>query len=199
MLCAGPMVRHAKDLRAIFNVLVGPEKALTLKMNEPVDVTKLRFYYCLDNDDILCSRICPEMIKAIKDVAAHFTNLTGRQVEFIKLKHANKTSRIWRYWMYEEAADLPSILGDGKPFNAKLEIIKKFIGRSDLTLGSIYILIDSLLPKEEASKLKKYSKEQSDQIDEILKDDGILFYPSTTNPPPFHYVPYVQIFNFHYW
>lgn len=199
MLCAGPMVRHAKDLRAIFNVLIGPEKMIALKMDEPVDMKKLRFFYCLDSDDIVVSRLDSEVLGLIKKVTAHFHNLTGRPVEFIKLKHANKTSRIWRHWIYEEPSELAELVGDGKTISIKTEIFKKFIGQSDFTLGAIYVLADSLLPLDDAEKMKKYTKEQYEQLSEILKDDGVLFYPSAPKPPPFHYVPYVQLFNFHYW
>jgi fatty acid amide hydrolase 2 len=199
MLCAGPIVRHARDLRAIFKVLVGPEQVISLKLNDPVDVKKLKYYYCLDNNDIVCSRISPEIIKKIEDVAQHFTNISNKKVELVRIKHANKTSRIWRYWMYEEPTELPILMGNGKEVNVKWEIFKKFTGQSDLTLGAIYVLADSLLPPEDAEKIKLYTKEASEHIIELLGDDGILFYPSTTSPPPFHYVPFVQIFNFHYW
>lgn len=199
MLCAGPMVRHARDLRAIFKVLVGPELVLSLKLDDQIDVKKLRYFYCLDNDDIVCSRICPEVIKKIEAVAQHFTGVSGKKVELVKLKHSEKSSRIWRYWMYEEPSELPVILGNGQAVPAKWEIFKKLTGQSDLTLGAIYVLADSLLPDEDAEKVKKYTKEMLQHVDELLRDDGVLFYPSYTNPPPFHYVQHVQIFNFHYW
>lgn len=199
ILCAGPIVRHAKDMRAMLSVLLGPEKMLELKMNEPVDVKKLRYYYCLDNDDIRCSRLDSEVIEGIKKVTAHFANVTGKPVEFIKLKHADKSSRIWRYWLYQEPSEMATLIGDGNKVHAKMEVFKKLIGQSDLTLGTIYLLIDTLLPAEDAEKMKRYTKDQWDQFDEILRDDGVLFYPSAPKVPPFHYVPYVQMFNFHYW
>jgi fatty acid amide hydrolase 2 len=199
MVVAGPMTRYASDLKPIFEVLVGPKQALNLKLHDKVDLKKLRFFYCLDSGDMKCSKICSDLARTMHKVTKHFYDTTGREVEFIKLKGAEKSSKLWRYWMTQEPQYFPYLLGDSSDLNLFAEIAKKFIGQSDYTLASIYSLIDSLLPAEKADEMKRLTKELSEELENLLGDDGVLFYPSTAYPAPYHYAAFVQIYNFHYW
>lgn len=99
MVVAGPMTRYAADLKPIFEVLVGPKNANILKLNEKVDVKKLRYFYCLDSGDMKCSKICSDVKKSIEKVVKHFYDISGCDVELVKLKGAESSARLWRYWM----------------------------------------------------------------------------------------------------
>lgn len=102
MVVAGPMTRYAIDLKPILEVLVGPKNAHDLKLNEKVDVKKLRYFYCLDNGDLKCSSICSDLKKSIQRVVTHFYDISGKDVEFVKLKGAEASSKLWRFWMTQE-------------------------------------------------------------------------------------------------
>jgi fatty acid amide hydrolase 2 len=99
MVVAGPMTRYAMDLKPIFEILVGSKNANNLKLNEKVDVKKLRYFYCLDSGDLKCSKICSEVRNSIDKVVKHFYDISGRDVEFVKLKGAESSAKLWRYWM----------------------------------------------------------------------------------------------------
>lgn len=83
--------------------------------------------------------------------------------------------------------------------NPLIELAKKLFGQSEYTLASIYSLIDSILPAEKAAKMRKITQELDEEIAELLGEDGVLFYPSTTYTAPFHYAAFIQVYNFHYW
>jgi fatty acid amide hydrolase 2 len=199
MVVAGPMTRYAMDLKPIFEILVGPKNANILKLSEKVDVKKLRYFYCLDNGDMKCSGISSEVKKSIERVTAHFYDISGCDVQFVKLKGAEASSKLWRYWMTQEPGNFSYMLGNSKEVNPFIEIGKMMFGRSEYTLASIYSLIDSILPAEKAEKMKKITQELDEEIEELLGEDGVLFYPSTTYAAPFHYAPFIQVYNFHYW
>lgn len=199
MVVAGPMTRYAMDLKPIFEVLVGPKNANILKLSEQVDVKKLRYFYCLDNGDMKCSAISSEVKKSIDKVVTHFYDISGRDVQLVKLKGAETSSKLWRYWMTQEPGNFAYLLGNTKEVNPIIELVKKLIGKSDYTLASIYSLIDSILPAEKAEKMKQITKELDEEIEELLGDDGVLIYPSTTYAAPFHYAAFIQVYNFHYW
>jgi fatty acid amide hydrolase 2 len=199
MVTAGPMTRYAKDLRTLFEVLVGPKNANILKLNQKVQVQKLRYFYCLDNDDIKCSKICGDLCKCMKKVTNHFANLTGQDVQLIKLKGIEKSSKMWRYWMTQEPQSFSELLGNGKSLNPFIELAKKLTGMSEFTMASIFSLIDSTLPAENAIEMKALTKQMIEEIEELLGDDGVLFYPSTTHVAPFHYQAFIQVYNFSYW
>ena len=199
MVVAGPMTRYAMDLKPILEVLVGPKNSNILKLDEKVEVKKLRYFYCLDNGDLKCSAISSEVKKSIDKVVKHFYDISGCDVTFVKLKGAENSSKLWRYWMTQEPADFAYLLGNSKTVNPFIEVAKKAIGQSDFTLAAIFSLIDSILPAEKAEKMKKITQELIDEIEELLGEDGVLFYPSTTDVAPFHYAPFVQLYNFSYW
>lgn len=199
MVVAGPMTRYAMDLKPIFEILVGPKNANILKLSEHVDVKKLRYFYCLDSGDMRCSPLCSDTKATINKVVTHFYNISGSEVQLVKLKGVEYTTKLWRYWMTQEPASFNYLLGNSKEVNPILELMKKLVGQSDYTLASIFSLIDSILPAEKAEKMKKITEELVEELEELLGDDGILIYPSCTNPTPFHYAPFVQIYNFNYW
>lgn len=199
MVVVGPMTRYACDLKPIFEVLVGPKNVSSLRLREKVDMKKLRFFYSLDNGDMKCSKICSDLKKSMDRVVRHFYETTGREVEFVEFEGAKFASKLWRFWMTQEPGSFPYLLGDSKQLNPLIEIPKKFLGQSSFTLAAVYSLIDSLLPAEKADEMKRITRELDSQINELLGDDGVLFYPSTAYPAPFHYAAFVQIYNFHYW
>lgn len=179
--------------------MAGPKNAAFLKLNEKVDVKKLRYFYCLDNGDIKCSGLCSDVKKTINKVVKHFYNISGCDVQLVNLKGAEKSSKLWRYWMTQEPASFSYLLGNSSEVNPFIELGKKLIGKSDYTLASIFSLIDAILPAENAEEMKKITKELDEQIEELLGDDGILIYPSTTFAAPYHYAAFVQLYNFSYW
>ncbi|KAG5676296.1 hypothetical protein PVAND_006143 [Polypedilum vanderplanki] len=199
MVVAGPMTRYAIDLKPIFEVLIGPKNAQMLKLNENVDVKKLKYFYCLDNGDMRCSALCSDVKNTINKVVTHFYNISGSDVQMVKLKGIEYTSKLWRYWMTQEPAEFAYLLGNSKKINPITELLKKLSGQSEFTWASILSLIDSILPAEKAEKMKKITSDLIQEVDELLGDDGILIMPSYTYQAPFHYAPLIQIYNFSYW
>lgn len=199
MVVAGPMTRYAVDLKPIFEILVGPKNASALRLSEKVDVKKLRYFYCLDNGDMKCSAISSEVKNSIERVVSHFYDISGNDVQFVKLNGAEKSSKLWRYWMTQEPGNFKYMLGNSKEVNPIIELVKKLAGKSEYTLASIYSLIDSILPAEKADLMRKVTKELDEEVEQLLGDDGVLFYPSTTYAAPFHYAAFIQVYNFHYW
>ena len=199
MVVAGPMTRYAMDLKPIFEVLVGPKNVNILKLKEKVDVKKLKYFYCLDNGDMKCSAICSEVKQSMDKIVRHFYDISGCDVQLIKLKGAETSSKLWRYWMTQEPGNFSYMLGNSKEVNPLIELAKKLIGQSEYTLASIYSLIDSILPAEKADKMRQITKELDVEIENLLGDDGVLFYPSHTYTAPFHYAAFIQVYNFHYW
>lgn len=82
MVVAGPMTRHAEDLMPLFKVfkryhfvsifinsiifinkkvMAGPTNVKSLRLNEPVDVKKLKFYYIRQSGELRCSIVSGEL------------------------------------------------------------------------------------------------------------------------------------------
>lgn len=199
MVVAGPMVRSAKDLLPIMEVLVGPRNANVLKLSQKVQVQKLRYFYALENCDMRCSKVCGDITSSINKVTDHFERITGQPVQLVKLSGLEKSSKLWRYWMTQEPQMFSKLLGNGKELSPLVELTKKLCGMSEYSLAAVFSLVDSILPQEDAYKMKTITKALMQEIDELLGDDGILFFPPTTNIAPFHYQSFLQLYNFSYW
>lgn len=198
MVVAGPMSRYAEDLMPIFKVLVDPEMAPELKLDEEVDVTKLRYFYIPSNGMPTCSPVNREAQSTMFKITRYFSDITGEEVKEVSLPGTEISGKLWRYWMTREPADFNKILGNGSDLNPFVELFKKILGKSDFTLAAIYSLIDGLLPAEKAPLMEEATTKCNEALAELLGDDGVLFFHSSPRTTPFHYYPLVKVMDFTY-
>ncbi|XP_058978558.1 fatty-acid amide hydrolase 2-like [Musca domestica] len=198
MVAAGPMTRYAKDLMPIFKVLTGPVMAEKLKLSKPVDLKKLRFFYIPCNNMKQCNPVNRETQMVMYKIRKHFQNITGAEVKLAVLPHLEISGKMWRYWMTQEPANFNNLLGNGVELNPFVELFKKLIGQSEFTMAAIFSLIDSILPKEKEEFIRSATQELKKALQDLLGDDGVLFYHSSPRTAPFHYYPLVKFLDFSY-
>lgn len=61
MVVAGPLTRHATDLMPLLKVLVGPNNVDKLKLDTPVDLSKLKYYYIRQSGELRCSVVSTDL------------------------------------------------------------------------------------------------------------------------------------------
>lgn len=66
--------------------------------------------------------------------------------------------------MTQEPADFNQLLGNGVKLNGLMELTKKLIGKGEFTMASIYSLLDEYLPKENADKIKEYTRKCDEEL-----------------------------------
>lgn len=71
--------------------------------------------------------------------------------------------------MTQEPADFNLLLGNGTRLNPFIELAKKLTFTSNLTMASIYSLIDETLPKEKADKIKEITRKCDEELTVIFK------------------------------
>lgn len=171
-----------------------------LKLDEKVDVKKLRYFYITHNGEFRTASPSNDLQSAMKKAITHLQSITGETVRPAKLTGTDYSIKMWRYWATQEPTTFSELLGDGVKVNALGELGKYLTGKSDFTLAALYPLIDEqLLPKEKASKIRKLTQQCEDELNELLGDDGILLYHNTMYPAPFHYQALFKLYNFSYW
>ncbi|KAH8312455.1 hypothetical protein KR044_010819 [Drosophila immigrans] len=198
MVCAGPMSRHATDLRPIMSVLLEPSIRGVLKLEQQVDLKRLRYFYVANNGMRQCNPINKETERVMYKVRQHFEALGGQQVCLAQLREAKLTGKMWRYWMTQEPANFNLLLGNGVVLNPFVELFKKLLGKSEFSMAAIYSLIDALLPKESESLMRDATKKCKKYLQELLGDNGVLFFHSSPRTAPFHYYPLVKFMDFSY-
>lgn len=65
MVVAGPMSRHARDLLPLLKVLADPRQAKELRLDEPVDVRRLKFYYMKESGEMKTTPVSGELQSAM--------------------------------------------------------------------------------------------------------------------------------------
>lgn len=94
----------------------------------------------------------------------HFEQIAETKPMEIKLHGINVGTKLWRYWMTQEPADFNFLLGNGVRLNPFVELAKKLTFTSDFTMASIYSLIDDVLPKENADKIKEITRKCDEEL-----------------------------------
>lgn len=198
MVCAGPMSRYASDLKPIFKVLLEPELKSVLKLDEQVDVKRLKYFYVPSIGMRQCNPINNETANVMYKVRKHFEGLSGQEVRLANVPETQLTSKMWRYWMTQEPAKFNELLGNGVELNPFVELFKKLLGQSDYSMAAIYGLIDGILPKENEKLIRAATKKCKEALQELLGDNGVLFFHSSPRTAPFHYYPLVKFLDFSY-
>ncbi|KAH8420934.1 hypothetical protein KR222_010478 [Zaprionus bogoriensis] len=198
MVCAGPMTRYAGDLKPIMRVLLEPSLRGVLKLDESVDLAKLRYFYVPNNRMRQCNPINRETERVMHKVRKHFESLSGQQVRLANVPDTQLTGKMWRYWMTQEPANFNQLLGNGVQLNPFVELFKKLLGQSDYSMAAIYSLIDALLPKEQEKLIRAATKRCRESLQQLLGDNGVLFFHSSPRTAPFHYYPLVKFMDFSY-
>lgn len=199
MVAAGPMSRHAEDLLPLLKVLVCDDKKIALRLDESVDLKKLRYFYVTNNGMVAATPVNSETQNLMKKVSRYFQEFTEEDVVRTKLPGLEKSKNLWRYWMTKEPANFNKLMGNGEKVNPIIELLKKLVGQSDFSMAGVFGLIDGILPAENEKMVLDVTKKLEDALNELLGDDGILFFHSSARTASFHYHPLFLKFNdFHY-
>ncbi|GBP16785.1 Fatty-acid amide hydrolase 2 [Eumeta japonica] len=101
----GPMARYAEDLKLVLKILTA-EKADLLKLDEPVDLQKLKFFYKeSDGGGRLVSSVDEDVTKGIHQVVGYLKNKLKVHVEEVQLPQFRQSATIWfanmkrRFWL----------------------------------------------------------------------------------------------------
>lgn len=176
MVGVGPITRYSKDLMPIFKVLTGPENCSVLKLDEPVDLKKLRYFYITESGDLKVGPISSDLKNCMKKVVDHFMNISDEPVQATSLTGTSSTTKLWRFWMTQEPADFSKLLGNGVKLNPIVELLKKLTGKSEFTLASIYCLLENLLPAQKESLMRDITKKLSDEFEVIILSLFCFFF-----------------------
>jgi fatty acid amide hydrolase 2 len=194
----GPLARRAEDLMPLLRVLAGPDSLGTLGDPREVDLSTLEVVTVEDNGSL---RVHPELQRAQQD-AARALEKRGARVRSARIKGLAQSLEIWGAAL--DAAGGPSyatLLGDGTPVRAGLELLRWAARRSPYTLPSIALALVEKIPKllpNHAPRFVAQGKALRAEIVELLGPRGVMLYPSYTSPAPAHYKPLLPPFNWVY-
>lgn len=202
-LTVGPMCRYATDLLPMFKIL-SQENSSKLKLDQKVELRKLKIYYMEDDGGFpLVSPVHPELKGAMRKVIYHFEKAHGVKAEKLKIRELFYSLAIWGSKMGAGSSiSFAEHLGDGKgAINVGLECLKWSLFSSNYTLPALLLCLFEAIGDRSSEYLHHMNGKFTslrDQLQTLLGDNGVLFYPSNANPAPYHNQPIFQPFNFAY-
>lgn len=203
-LGVGPMCRRAEDLLPLLKI-ISQTKAVELRLDEPVNIKKLRFFYQdSDTGSKFVSPVCPEIKELFKKISMHLNKAHGIKTERKKITKFKNSIYMWMAGMKTPngptfAEQLTNLKGS---VNVPLELFKWMFRLSKHTfIGLCTALAEKVGMVYGGSKhtylLEECSKLRMEMID-LLGDDGVFLYPTHPTPAPYHNEPIYKPFNFSY-
>ncbi|KAK9884495.1 hypothetical protein WA026_007336 [Henosepilachna vigintioctopunctata] len=176
----GPITRYAEDLKLLLDIMTPPESVHNLKLNEKVNLSKLRIY-CMP--EFPKNFITPNVDDAIKhgvETAANFLeNKCGSEI----MKENNFKENLLYCYVYSVFLIL-QLGGISDPLKAEnrnvmLELVKASVGKSEFTIGYLfYIIMQKLNISSFYNKFNGMNEDLKKNLMEALGDDGVLICPT---------------------
>lgn len=205
LLCMGPITRYACDLSPMLKIMAG-SNAGKLKLDEQVDLSKLKIFYVEDLGDPLTSSCNSDILAGIRDAVGHLSNKYKIVAEKVTLDEFKYGMFLWSAEANTEP-DGPRIAAqfkDGRSgeLNPIVETVKKIFGTSEHNATSIMAtFLEQFSPTYGTRANKILTKKAANlrkNLNAMLGDNGVLFVPTHPEPAPKHHTTLLKIFNVSY-
>ncbi|XP_065155525.1 fatty-acid amide hydrolase 2 isoform X1 [Atheta coriaria] len=199
----GPLCRRADDLLPLLRIIAGTNEKL-LRLDEPVDIKKIRFFYQdSDTGSLLVSPVSKEIRVLFEKIALHLDKAHKIKAERIQEKKFRKSFQMWLYNMKTPSMMFQQQLANLRgSINIPWEFLKWCVGYSEHTFIALTTaLAEKIGPGYGSSVYEKFVEERDvfrREMMELLGDDGVLLYPTHPTAAPHHNEPLFKPFNFSY-
>lgn len=200
----GPMSRFATDLKPMLKIIAG-KNASQLRLDEPIDVSKVKIYYQEDDGGApLVSPVEPEIRAALLNVVKHFEATSKEPVERVKFEKFKQSAPIWLANMKaanSQGFDAELLNLEGR-INVWLELLKWCVGKSHHTMAGLLTAVMEKGGVKYGTPKYHHLVEKKRQLQKEFKDllgtDGVLIYPTHPTAAPYHNEPLIRALNFSY-
>ncbi|KAI6197953.1 hypothetical protein M3Y94_01286700 [Aphelenchoides besseyi] len=193
MVGIGPMCRYAKDLMPTLKIFVDPEHHDRLRLNESVNVKNLRVFYMEGSNSFTLSPYASDVKEAMSKATDYFQQNLDVSTIRVSLPLADFCLDFWFAGLCEKGAmPLPNFFTGFNPekgLNGLQEIPAYLSGKSQHTLPVIttcaiydFLAMFTWDPQQRI-KLREVLRKQ---FIDLLKDNGVLIYPSFPQSSYYH-------------
>lgn len=196
-LATGPLCRRAGDLEPLLRILAGPE-AGRLGDVSAVDISRLRVLQFARE-----LAITPDADQlGARDRAVQALMAQGATVEAVHLPLMAKALDLWSAMLATAESDntfADHMFGSRDPRVPLRELGRLLLRRSQHTFPLVLLTLFERLPEltpRRTAKLRAQALTLKRQLEDVLRDDGILVTPPYPTVAPKHYHALLPPFNF---
>jgi len=196
-LSTGPLCRRAEDLEPVLRMLAGPS-ADRLRPVADVDVAKLRVLQFARE-----LAISPDADQTgARDRAVRALMDQGATVEAVHLPLMRKALDLWSAMLATSGSEYTfadHLFGSRDPRVSLKEVGRLLMRRSDHTFPLVVLSLFERLPEltpRRTRRLREQALTLKRQLEDVLRDDGILVTPTYPTVAPKHYQAMLPPFNF---
>ncbi|GLV41013.1 uncharacterized protein CBL_04537 [Carabus blaptoides fortunei] len=200
----GPMTRYAEDMPLMLSVLAKPESKSALKLQEPVTLENIKFYYMENiSKSIFASKIDPEIINAMRKFVKYLENTRRIPVKEVNLeKMENAFSISIPAVASMEQVESPFYDPKTQKFTIGKQILEYFTCQSNRNLNVIlYGIIKktvSVFMKSNVKHAEVLVQKLRQEFLDLLGDNGVFLFPTSPCPAHYHNEAYHKIVNIEY-
>nr|CAD7200387.1 unnamed protein product [Timema douglasi] len=199
----GPMVRYAEDLPLIMRILAN-ENCRQLRLDQPVDLSSLKIYFLEDDDSsVIPDTVQPDIKMAMRKVINHMKtkyNVTVQQMDTESLRNSLIQLSVPILAM-DDVTDVFQKKSNPKENKSMcIEVFKYLMGLSDISLpvimyGMMKRCSSSAVSDNERTRMNEKNGQLKKHLKELLSDNAVFLYPTTTRCAPFHKEMHHRILN----
>lgn len=205
LLGLGPITRYACDLIPMLKVLAG-ENVVKLRLDEQVDLRKVKLFYIEELNDPLASSCHPDVIKGLHAAISHLVEKFKIPAEKVSFEEFKFGFLLWSAEADKEP-NLPTMArqfkeGSSGELNPFVELFRKIFRISDHNFNSIVaVALEKCSPSYGSRANKMLQRKAEDlrrKFNDMLGDNGILMIPTHPEPAPPHQTTTTKVFNVTY-
>lgn len=203
-LSIGPMSRFATDLKPMLKIIAA-ENAAKLRLDDPVDFSKLTIYYQEDcGGGHLVSPVDSDITAALNNVVKHFQQTTKAKVQKVKIEKLKKSAPLWFANMKAKGGPgfETQLLNMEGSINCTWELVKWCVGLSHHTLVAIFTAIAERFGVKYGTPKYQHFVEEKRQLTQefvdLLGENAVFLYPTHPTPAPYHNEALIRAMNFSY-
>lgn len=205
-LTAGPMARHAGDLRLLVDIMRGPdgEDRFATAWELPAwgvdDLSNIVVYPLFGNG---ATRIKPVMRDAVQR-ATDALRARGASIGMLRSKRLRRVFSIWAMAMTGLTSEVESpsfaeVLGDGEAISLARELARLLSGQPRVTLPALGLAalerVAGALP-ERLTRLVPKPTELQAELEDAIGPNGVILHPPYSRPAPRHKLALLKPFDF---
>lgn len=200
----GPMTRYAADLLPMLNLMVEDDKRPLLRLDEPVDLKKIKVFYCEDLGCPLVSRCDNDILSGLRAAAEYLSSTLRIPTQRVELEEFKYGLSLWATEHEVAAGKLYSTEDEDGivAINPVTELPNCLLQSSDFPFNAIVCsIIERFGSKYGTPKHRYLSKKAAElrkRFEELVGDDGILMMPTHPQAAPHHLATVPKFLNVSY-